>query len=326
MNDDAVRVRQINWRTAVPSLRLFEIFPLALSVQCLLPAFIGTVALAAVTQGSAAWPGPLQELAGSIALPLPVVRIADDAKQLLIHGTRAGMAPLARLLLSLLVLGVSGIAVSRAAGIRFCRDSRTGAIRSVWHSLKSWSSMLTSTAGLLGLCLAALVFYRLLTTTMLVVCGPSGLCAWLSVTLWLTTMGILLAMGIISVGWLLSLACIGVDACDGPESLSRGISYVLSRFWMSGCYALILMIFLWLAGQIMSSVVSHAIELAQQAAATRSPSSDDSATLIGWFRALLVETVKLSIFFSGVTIAYVLLRHFEDNVDFSEANAGKKIG
>jgi hypothetical protein len=320
MNDDAVRVRQINFRTAVPSLRLLEIIPLAITVQCLIPAFVGTVVLALVSQSSSVSQHVFQETASSRALPSAVSGMIGDSRQLLIHGVHSGVAPLARLLISLLVMSASGIAVSRAAGSYFCRATRTGAMPSLLYSLRAWRSWLTVTGGLACFGVAALVFYRILIATMRMVSGADGLCSWLSVTLWVTTIAILFFLIPLSIGWLLSLASIGIDGCNGPEALSRGISYVISNFWRSVCYAVFLMAITLSSGQIADFVCAYTIEMANEAATASISTRGNSWNLLDWIRTLLVETVKFSVFFSGIAVAYVLLRHYEDNVDAGDLN------
>ncbi len=325
MNDDGIRVRQINFRTAVPSLRLLEIIPLAITVQCLLPAFVGTVVLAFVTRSSSISHNGFQETASSGALPSAVSGMIEDSRQLLIHGLHLGAAPVIRLLISLLVMSVSGIAVSRAAGSWFCRTTRTGAIPSLLYSLRAWRSWLTVTGGPACFGLAVVVCYRILIATMRMVSGADGLYSWLSTTLWLATIVVLFFVIPVSIVWLLSLASIGIEGCNGSEAMSRGMSYVLSKFWRAACYFSVLMMLTWLAGKTADFVFGHTIQMSHEAATASLSTTGDAVNSLGWIRTLLVETVKLSVFFSGIAVAYVLLRHYEDNVDASDLNTAKIV-
>jgi hypothetical protein len=173
-------------------------------------------------------------------------------------------------------------------------------------------------AGLL--CMIALsVFWFLLKMTV-ITSGETQPRSLAGVPAWLGALFLIAVAGVCSAGWLLSLSAMGVDSCDGPESLSRGISYVLSRFRRSICCAVVICLMTWVLSAACSYLLNQAGTLVAQSV---DPSADaivpDSPGFVQ-FRFLVVESWKLSVVLSGVTLGYVLLRQKEDGVDLREMN------
>ena len=108
MNNDAVRVNQIDFRKTIPSLRLFEALGLAFSVQCLVPAFLGVLATTAIDAAipKTAPNGESMLNISSVAqqLQMPV----HDFHDLVILGFSNGFRPAMRLPLLLLGSRIHG--------------------------------------------------------------------------------------------------------------------------------------------------------------------------------------------------------------------------
>jgi hypothetical protein len=215
----------------------------------------------------------------------------------------------------MLMLGFCGVAAMRTAGCRFCTGTGTGLIASIRFSMNTWKAILISAFLcwiLLGLlCLA----FRIL--------------AWAGMTIhtgFAVAAALMYLVGcmVLSIGWLFSIAAIAIDHCDGAEALSRGISYVLSR-WLrvlvyTAVFCLIMVIFnlamRWLAEQAQALATSR----------YRNPEPllrDEFRISVRSILDSFVELLRLSLFLCEIAIAYVLLRNVEDGVSLQEINGGR---
>jgi hypothetical protein len=320
MNDDAVRVNRVDFRAAMPSLLLLEAARLAFSIQCLVPTSLSILLLLA----AGSWMGtPTAMEAGPdglapFAVPVPFLWMHADARTIAVRGISAGFTPLIRLSICMVLTGLTGVAVARASGQQICADRRTGAIRSIRHALRSIRSILVS-CFLFGILsgMGLIVFWLLLKITGLVSAASQPETLW-NTPAWLGALVLITVAGICATGWLLSLSAIGVDCCDGPESLSRGISYTLSRFRRSCCYAVVISLMTWLLAAGCSYLLYQAAILSAQSLQSSSDEIELSGPAFQQFRCFIVESWKLSVVFSSVTITYVLLRQREDGVDLQE--------
>ena len=118
MNDDGVRVNRIEFRAAMPSLRLLDAVSLAFSVQCLIPAVLGLLTCLAADKLIFSAPGFEAGPRGPFArtVPFPLWQMISDVHFIAVHGFTAGLTPFARLPLYSLLMGLTGVAISRAAG------------------------------------------------------------------------------------------------------------------------------------------------------------------------------------------------------------------
>ena len=322
MNDDAVRVHQIDFNAAVPSLHLLKTIQLAFSVQCLLPSVLACLLFSMLPEEFFRQPsGPQQGVLWEV-LPRPLNIAILDTHYLLWAGTSAGWLTPVRLLLILLVLGFTGAAITRAAGIQFCSHRRTGAVRAMRHAARQWKPTVISMLLLFLLGMVAVLLFRMGNQLCLGLSGIGGPSTVLQFTLWLSAAILLLAFGVTGSGWLLSTASIGVDSCDGAEALSRGISYVLSLFWRCVCYAVIILLLASCSKMAITFLLSLATDLTSRSLNELQPGHGLVSPSFASARNLLQEAVKLSAFFSGISIAYVLFRNFEDNVAFRETDSG----
>lgn len=114
-------------------------------------------------------------------------------------------------------------------------------------------------------------------------------------------------------GWLLSLAAIAIDRCDGAEGLSRGISYVLSRWQRVVIYTITGFVLIAICNIVFWWLASVAIPL------TAAAGAQSNASLFKNF----AEILRLSVFFCEIAIAYVLLRNVEDGVSLREMDSGE---
>ncbi len=334
MNSDPVRVSRIDFLKAIPALRLFEAIPLAFSLQTLVPALIVVLAgrwILTIAPGEEFdqphfydWPGMGYgpELLSSLLSTLRLVSA---------RGLAVGAGAFVRLGLLASILAILGVTVARAAGLQFCSDRRVGLFRSVRYAISSWKSMCIGLVLISLICGIVVLGFRFL--VMVTVVAPKPEHSELMGVLpgWLGGVLLIVLLQICVGAWLLSLAAIGVDSCDGPESLSRGICFVLSRFRMTIVYVAIVMMFCASTPFVVSLTSLPASELVRGAKLgafkTDRPYSTQYQYLdrhpFSTLHELVSETIRLSLFFSGITICYVLLRQAEDGVSLTEIDGGK---
>ena len=155
MNEDGVRVTQIDWLATIPSLRLLEAIRLVISLPVLVPVLLllffasaceQTFELLQFRMFEFQSPTPVRgELAFS-ALQLsdffPVHHVSlsmiftGDTSQTVGNGLRLG--------LGMLMFGFCGVAAIRSAGCRFCTGKGSGLIALIRFSLRSWNAILIS--------------------------------------------------------------------------------------------------------------------------------------------------------------------------------------
>lgn len=322
MNGDAVRVNHLDLRAAFPSLRILETLKLAFSIPCLVASGIG------VTIGSFVYSDSIkslpESLGGSVRFPLPVaIRSAlQDVMTILTLGSSAGWLCFFRLTVSFALLGFTSIAISKVAGGRFCKDQRIGVIRSLVVSAKSWRVGFVSTLLMCLIASAGLIAFRIQCFVTRMASGSIiGPCA--DIAFWLAAILAMVFLAVLGTGWLLSLSAVGIDSCDGPEALSRGICYVLSQLTRTVCYAAVIF-----AGVALSSYAMQILLLLAGYLADRSlhdglvslrPASQ-TFDRFGWF---VLETWQASFVGSGIAVCYVLLRRFEDGTDMATMDCGQ---
>ena len=187
-------------------------------------------------------------------------------------------------------------------------------ISSVRFSLQSWKAILISALlswVLLGLlCAAFWILYQVGTTTHE---GISGMASLMYVV----------GCVVLGIAWLLSLAAISIDRCDGAEALSRGISYVLSRWLRVFVYVTLYCLIMVIFNLVAQLLAEQAHALASFTYRNPDPMTRDAFRISVWSTLdRFVELLRLSILLCEIAIAYVLLRHVEDGVSLREIDGG----
>lgn len=313
MNQDPIRVGQFDLWSIFPSLRILQSVGFALGPGRALPAGVAAILLAGLS-GS-------MESADRLAVDSlggPILRIMSWWKKSLTEGFQLNFAFVAWIV-SLMILSVCGVLVSASASGAFGHRKRSGWISSGKHALRSWRAQTLSLGIYLILTLILTAGFR----------ATTGIRAWMSS--WISesafwtvsgtvgTLFCLLGLWILQAGWLLSLVAIAVDDCDGAEALSRGISYVLSRFWRAiACVAAVLFLSA-ASGSLFQGLCLSAGEILVQtyksfdSQLALSAGSNSSAAA-----AILKDAWIISSTFCGMAVTYLLLRRFEDGVSLSE--------
>ncbi len=328
MNEDGVRVTKIDWLAAIPSLRLFEAIPLATSPRVILPALLlmllasGTSQLLGERFRERQTANPVRSLLHLSDCELPeYLDMISKSLTVIARGsalrTAEGPVPLS---LWMLMLGFCGVAAMRSAGCRFCTGTGNGLMASIRFSMNSWNAILIS--ALLSWILLGLLYVAFW------ILGWAGMTIHTGFTAAATLLYLVGCM-VLGIGWLLSLAAIAIDRCDGAEALSRGISYVLSR-WLrvlvyTAVFCLITVIFnlamQWLAEQAQALTSSGYLRSSRY----RNPDlflPDEFRNSVRSMLDRFVELLRVSVFLCEIAIAYVLLRNAEDGVSLREINGG----
>lgn len=346
-NSDPVKLNSIDWLKLFPVLQLTKSARLGLRIRVLLPAMIVIVCLAFGPQFRSDPLGQSNDLRRSrigrpvaalhwyesvplaVFLPESVSTIVHRVSDVVLGSNRSLRDCSWQLSWNLLIVGVLGVAVGRAAGTAFCADSRSGGLKSLRYSFIHLIPFFGST-GLAVFIVALFV-------------GPLNLAGWGAAQLsdgtpqvvmmcWLPLAGLavlgLLAAVVCLSGWFLSLAAIGVDGCNGADALSRGINYTLTHklvtFWYLFVAAVVSVLARWFVSRVL---LAGTLKLqATFPAVSRFPRSgfgmNDGEANPGYSIAMFVieqlpAAVHWGTFMSGVTIVYVLLRQREDAVNLN---------
>jgi hypothetical protein len=356
MNQDPVRISQIHWTKVFPFLRLFEASSLGCGLTVLLLGYVGLVvswtgsgllnrflsdgSITAVCEFP--WPeysraegntpldiGPVESLLTTNVLPSTLGSLSVSATRVCFEGqhlipvapfrpvsSTSWMLSLDLMVWNALVLCFFGTAIARTTATQFCHDSRTGLLGVVKFSGSQLRQSLLSTGLILlflailrGLLFAADLMTRLGSIGQLAASLIWGLLVLISVALTLT-----LLLG--GAAWLLSLSAISTDRCTGAEALSRSISYVLSHrlktifgFVIVTGLALLLR---WLLELLVAAGMNGL------PVPLREGPSNGLRRIWGLAIELIPHAAHLSVFLSGTTILYVLLRNREDGISVEE--------
>jgi len=356
MNQDPVRVSQVHWTKIFPFLRLFEasslgcgLTVLLLGYTCLLVSWTGSSlqnrllsdgTITAVCEFP--WPeyaradgavtldiGPRESWLTTKVLPSAVGSLSVSAARVCFEGRESipfgppqpvsaisWMLSLDLLVWNALVICFFGTAIAHTVASQFCRQSRTGLFSSLKfaagrlrHSLLSTGLVLLFVTVLRGL-----VFLADLLSQWGSIGQLTASLTWGFIILTSVCLALMLVMG--GAAWLLSLSAIGTDRCSGGESLSRSISYVLSHRLKTAWGFIIV--------TALALLVRWLLELLIAVGVNGLPTQLREAPSDGLRRCwmlsieLIPHAAHLSVFLTGVTILYVLLRNREDGISIEE--------
>ena len=356
MNQDPVRINQVHWTRVFPFLRLFEAASLGCGLTVLLLAFVcllvswgGSGLLNRVLSDGTItavcefpWPeyarahgtgtsdlGPREAWLTTKVLPSAVGSLSVSAARTCFEGQTTipfaaqRLASSAPWLLSLdlmvwnaLVLCFFGTAIARTVATQFCCQTRTGVLGALRFAGGRLRHNLLST----GLVLLFLAVFRGLLFSANSVSQWGGVGQWVASLLWgfivLTVIALALMLVLGGVAWLLSLAAIGTDCCSGAEGLSRSISYVLSHRLWTACG----MVTVTAVALLVRWLLELFVAVGVNGLPTQLRDAPNDAWRRGWMLGieLVPHAAHLSVFLTGITILYVLLRQKEDGIDTQE--------
>lgn len=282
--------------------------------------------------GAMPWQGALRLAAD------PVIQLATPFRAIFqIGGDLAGFAhAVLATVWVLLVWGVIGAAISRAAVLELASGERIGIVRALGFGLRKIVPLLWAPIGaLLGvaffaaLCALVGLLYR--------IPGPTG--ATIAGLLFFLPLLAAVVMSLILIGlaagWPLMVATIATEDEDAFDALSRAYSYVYQRPLAYACLVLVA----WVVGSVgfllVLGLASLVVHLAVWALAFGAPDTSLTSNLLspgmseggaavvihrGWtlLVALLAYGWVYAYFWSSVTQVYLLLRRDVDGAPFHD--------
>ena len=318
MNKDAVRINQIDLPAVFPSIRLLESLRAACSIPCLMAAAI--VYAGFQVDLDASFNGESLDLTTTLA-PFVSTTIAKwifNIEAIFVFGSTRGLAVVATLALRMLCVGFGVVGIARCAALLVSRNERSGILRTGRFIAGCWKPVVVSTSLTIAIGLMVLLFFRTVGHLSKWISPEADVASLSNIVFWLCSLGTLIGIYVVLTGWLLGLSAIAVDRVDGPEALSRGISYVLSRFRRTFCILIIITMISKLAGYITWWCMTLAGSVGLRSISQNSAPHVDSLAAFAAYRGWGVECIQLSTFCSGLAIAYLILRQMIDNLDHLE--------
>jgi hypothetical protein len=323
MNKDAVRVGQIDLPAVFPSVRLLESLRAAWSIPCLIVAFLFYAGFQLNTHENFENESPDLTSAVSTFGSATLAQWVFSIEVILVYGMTRGFAVLGLLVLRMLFLGFAAVGIARFTALLVNRHERSGVLQILRFMAGCWKPIVVSTFLTIAIVLLGVLCFRfagyLPTWSSR---GPNHADA-LNIVFWLYSLLTLVGLYVVLAGWLLGLSAIAIDGDDGAEALSRGISFVLSRFRRTSCFLILIGLLASVAGKITAVCLTESGRVALRSI-SKSPQIPPMVSEgVASFQTGLTECVHLSAFCCGLAIAYLILRQVIDNVDFREISDQK---
>ena len=218
---------------------------------------------------------------------------------------------------AVVVWSVFGLAICRLAAIQFARDEAGSFRQATQFGVSRWRRAVS--APLIPLAAAMIVVLPVLVmawlgrlpfvgTTWLVLASPALLvCGFLIAVLLLAA----------AVGWPLMIAAIAVDDCDGFGGLSRSFSLWTGRPAYAAWCAVVAAAFASVLHSLVSLALGWTLAITLSIATSVAGSDWSAETLIACCTLLvqgLLASFGISLFWTSVTIIYLLLRQSIDKM------------
>lgn len=306
MNHDAIKVRQIDVRSAFPSIRIFDCISSAMNPQILLVSMLCVAGLRLSQTGDIE----------SVAPKDLLVNFLMDLRYIAIYGFSSGWSHWLSVLTRMLLLSFAGAAMARLSSERFCQGTSSALISTARRIVNCRIYLLTTCGLTSGLLLLALMLLRMGQGITSLLTDEKSSSAFLSAPSLLGGVIFLVASGVVLIAWLLSTTCTVVEGCDGSEALARSISYVLSR----PLRTVVLLAVVVIVSYGVSSLTTLLLEAAFQLhnAGTEFGVSAISRSALENLQTVVWQSTHVSTLFAGVSSIYLLLRYAEDGVSLKE--------
>lgn len=255
---------RIDWRQSVSWLSLFRCFRLALDVKKMFLGFLALVLTAVIFfLMREVWSGifgvespprnALRTVASGMVATVSEVpravwrgdagRLALEADNLLRYvGNRAAEFPVFCVVygvLLLLVWSYFGGAICRLAAVQFGRDERISLTEALSFTCRKYVSLVFAPL----IPVLAIVFVCIFTGLVGLLVAIPGFGPWFAAVLWPLPMIVGFILALIVIGGIFGLPLmhptIGAEGSDAFDAISRSFSYVYSRPWRAGFYAVL---------------------------------------------------------------------------------------
>lgn len=316
MNKDAVRVDQIDLPTVFPTLRLLDSLRVAWSMTCLIAAALVSAGFQ-IQRPTTVQKNPLG-LVSILLEMLPTIPSQLTAHLTTLAISDGGLRMWITLMIRLTCIGFCATAIARCTAMTVTRNERLGVIATARCGLQRWKPIIVSTSLVLTIGFMIWASFRLVGLISLWVSGSAETALVPGIGLWIYSTLMLIAAAVLLTGWLIGLSAIAVDDVDGAEALSRGISYVLSRFRRTISYAILILLLAELAGRVTRMSLTFSAEIAFRSISTTAELTSKTPPWFEGVRAFGVDCVELSVICCGLAIVYLILRRVVDNVELRE--------
>ncbi len=226
-----------------------------------------------------------------------------------------------RFAIALAVWSLFGVALCRLAAIQFARDEVGSFRQATQWAVTRWRHSVS--APLVPLAAAILVMTGIWTLVL-----PSHLpfvgTMWLRVASPALLAGgsaVVVLMLAAALGWPLMIAAIAVDDCDGFAGLSRSFSFWTGRPFHAIGFALVAALIEACILTVASLFFDAAIVMVHFGATLATGDADQLSTVIRAchnVKNILLGTFEISLFWTNITIVYLLLREAVDQRPFDQ--------
>lgn len=336
MNQDPVRIRTIDWGSALPDLNVVKALRFAYRCRTIVPALAAVLLVglllsillnvqdafysssgdqdSVIFEGFVSRNAPLHH-----ANPAQIV-MASSWQLMTISGRVWILSSI--FIASLLVALTTSVAISRGAASEFCLEQRSGAITNLRYTASRWSSSLIAALAIAVLLLLA--FLPLLFVKLAAVLGAPEAALTFGGTV--VAVPAFLMWQMLVVTWPLAAAAIAVEDCGPADAISRAISYILSHKLRTIWLVVLSVGLANLAGLVANQIMMHSALLIQgQIGSAERPSVSvwlvglqRLPPTLGLLRTIVQPTVQFAVLQSAFTISYLLLRRTEDGVSYRE--------
>lgn len=332
MNQDPVKVKQIEWTSVLPSLHLVKAVRFGFRVRTFVPAFAAVVLVQVVLTLLSSTDSGSNLLRGKFGL-FGLIQRSDNPIQVLattswwlMNSSDVSVTTLLTVcvLVQIIVLAF-GVGISRAVASEFCMHERSGALRNLKLTARR-------TSAAVKISIAFLAFGLIAYCPVLIARGFAWLVGSGSflTSVWpvlsLVAIPVILTWVVLMITGPLAAAAIAADNCDPADAVSRAINYVLSHklrlfLMVSASFALAR-----LSGSLAELLISSSTGIT--ASGLPEPVTQIRNGFLFGYRSgtsawltmvqLITTAVEFAVLQSALTIGYVLLRHQEDAVPYRE--------
>lgn len=330
MNQDPVKVKQIEWTSVLPSLHLVKALRFGYRARTLVPAFCAVLLVQLILwlfglSGNAVSPNGGLLLLDSLQQSGNPIQVLVTTSWWMLFGSEVPIYNVMTVCLLLQVVALAfGIGISRAAASEFCVQERSGAFRNLKLTARRIAAAVKISIAFLFLGFLAFL-------PVLLVRGFVGMVGTeLPTTMWpvlsLAAIPVILVWFVLLITGPFAAAAIATDDCEPADAVSRAINYVLSHKLrvvllvftcltlarLSGGFTELLLC--WSTG-ITAADLPNVVSGLQYRLVFGFGSESGSWRIMV---QRVTTTVEFAVLQSALTIGYVLLRHAEDSIPYRE--------
>lgn len=342
MNQDPVKLNQVDWPSVVPGFHLLKACRFAYRLRTLLPAACAVLTMGllllvlsfqmssifSLDHKSALLAGDSTGIEQPFSFGNPQQVLLSASWQLLTPTKTSAAMLLVVCVLSQSIVLAFGIGISRAATSEFCVQQRSGPWTNLKLSVRNVPSALAATAAFIVFCTVAAIPVLAVRACLWFAGNDSVLLsAWPIIALF--AIPVVLVWTLVMVSGPLAAAAIATDDCGAADAVSRAFCYVMSHKLAVWLLVMASTALAWFC----CSVAEHLVALSISISAYGLPEDVTKlkSTIFGAIESksasltilvrVISTTVQFAVFQSAMAIGYVLLRKKEDAIPYREFSA-----